>query len=262
MARKRSLTLAEERRRRILEELRQRGVVRTAELARSFGVSPMTIRTDLAALERRGGLLRVHGGAMLKEQVAREPSYYEKATKNLEEKRRIGRRAAALIEDEMAVFIGNGTTTIEIVRALREHPPRGVKVFTNALTHAIELADIPQVDVYVIGGYLRGVSFAMVGPLSLQALNGVFFDIAFLGANGISLEYGVTIPSLEEAQTAAEIVRHARHLVIAADHTKFGTVTLGKIAAIEDVDTVVTDAAVDRTFLEALRERGVEVVVA
>ncbi|MBC7220283.1 DeoR/GlpR transcriptional regulator [Candidatus Bipolaricaulota bacterium] len=246
----------------ILEELRERGVVRTAELARKYGVSPMTIRSDLAALEGRGGLVRVHGGAMLREQVAREPSYYEKAAQNLDEKRRIGRRAAALVEDGMAVFIGNGTTTIEIVRALAERPPVGIKVFTNALTHATELAEIPGVEVYVIGGYLRGVSFAMVGPLARQALEGVYFDLAFLGANGVSLEHGITIPSLEEAETAGEIARHALRLVVVADHTKFGLVTLGKIAGVEDADTVITDPGADPAFLDSLRERGVEVVTA
>ncbi len=242
----------------ILEELRERGVVRTAELARKYAVSPMTIRTDLAALEGRGDLLRVHGGAMLGEQVAREPSYYEKASRNLEEKRRIGRRAADLVEDGMAVFIGNGTTTIEIVRALRERPPPGIKVFTNALTHAIELAEIPQVEVYVIGGYLRGVSFAMVGPLARQALEGVYFDLAFLGANGVSLHHGVTIPSLEEAETAAEIARHAQKVVIVADHSKFGVVTHGKIADLSVVDVVVTDKGLDRRFREELATMDVE----
>ncbi len=246
----------------ILEGLRQRGVVRTAELARRHGVSPMTIRTDLAALERRGDLLRVHGGAMLRERVALEPSYYEKATRNLDEKRRIGRRAAALVEDGMAVFIGNGTTTIEIVRALRERPPVGIKVFTNALTHATELAEIPGVEVYVIGGYLRGVSFAMVGPLARQALQGVYFDLAFLGANGVSLDHGITIPSLEEAETAREIIAHAQRVAIVADHSKFKTVTHGKIAQLSRVGIIVTDADLDAGFREELATMGLELLLA
>ncbi|MBC7169680.1 DeoR/GlpR transcriptional regulator [Candidatus Bipolaricaulota bacterium] len=262
MARKRSRALTEERRRMILEELRQRGVVRTAELARRHGVSPMTVRTDLAALEGKGDLLRVHGGAMLRERVAREPSYYEKAARNLDEKRRIGRRAASLIEDGMAVFIGNGTTTIEIVRALAERPPVGIKVFTNALTHATELAEIPGVEVYVIGGYLRGVSFAMVGSLARQALEGVYFDLAFLGANGVSLDHGITIPSLEEAETAAEIVGHARKVVAVVDHTKFGAAAHGRIARIDELDALITDREVAPGLARDLAQRGVELVVA
>ncbi|MCR4392429.1 MAG: DeoR/GlpR family DNA-binding transcription regulator [Candidatus Acetothermia bacterium] len=255
-------SLTEHRRRLILERVRELGAVRTSELARIHSVSPMTIRNDLDALARRGHLLRVHGGAMVKEQLAAEPSYHEKASLNLEEKRRIGRRAAALIEDGMAVFIGNGTTTMEIVRALKDRAPSHVKAFTNALTHATELAGIPQVDLYVVGGYLRGVSFAMVGPLASQALEGVYFDLAFLGANGISLEHGITIPSLEEAETAAEIVRHARRVVIVADHTKFGVVTHGRIADLEEVDVIVTDEGLDPQYARLLSEQGGELVLA
>ena len=245
-----------------MEELKRRGAVRTLELARFFSVSPMTIRNDLAVLARRGLVERVHGGAMVKDTLAAEPSYYEKATRNLEEKKRIGKKAAELIEENMAVFIGNGTTTMEIVRALKERPPFRLKVFTNALTHAMELAEIPNFEVYVIGGYLRGVSYAMVGPLACRALEGVYFDIAFLGANGLSLECGATIPSLEEADTAAEVVRRARRVVIVVDHTKLGLVTHGRIADLSQIYLVITDTLADLEFLESLREHGIEVLVA
>lgn len=253
--------LSEERRRRILEELRRRGAVRTVELARFFSVSPMTIRNNLVVLARRGLVERVHGGAMAKEPLAAEPSYYEKATRNLEEKRRIGRKAAELIEDDMAIFIGNGTTTMEIIRALKERPVTRLKVFTNALTHAVELAGIPKVEVYAIGGYLRGVSYALVGPLAHRALAGIYFDLAFLGANGVSLEHGVTIPSLEEAATANEVVQRSRRVVIVADYTKLGAVTHGQIADISQIHVVVTDSQAPPEFIEALREEDVGIMI-
>ncbi|MBC7222385.1 DeoR/GlpR transcriptional regulator [Candidatus Bipolaricaulota bacterium] len=250
--------LAEVRRRRILEELQQRGAVRTVELARSFSVSPMTIRNDLAVLARKGLVEKVHGGAVVKEPITAEPSYYEKASRNLEEKRRIGRKAVELIEKGMAVFIGNGTTTMEIVRALKEKPVSHLKVFTNALTHAVELAEIPQLEVYVIGGRLRGVSYAMVGSLAHRSLAGVYFDLVFLGANGVSLEHGVTIPSLEEAETAAEIASRARKLVIVVDHTKFGLATHAQIVPLSAVDMIITDKQVPAQFLAKLTEIGIE----
>lgn len=244
--------LTEQRRRLILEELRKRGVVRTSELSRIFSVSQMTIRNDLNALAREGKLVRIHGGAMVREWVTTEPSYQEKASRNLEEKRRIAKRAAELIEPGMAVFIGNGSTTMQLVKALP--PDLGLRVFTNALNHAMELTQVPGVDVYVIGGYLRGVSYAMVGPLAKRSLGDVYFDVAFLGANGISLEHGVTIPSLEEADTAAEILRHSRRRVILADHTKFGVVTHGKIADLSEIDVIITDSELDRGLVESLSE--------
>jgi len=251
--------LTEQRRRLILERLRERGVVRTSELSELFSVSPMTIRNDLNALAKEGELIRIHGGAIAKDPVAAEPSYHEKENRNLEEKRRIGRLAARLIEEGMAVFIGNGTTTMQIVK----HLPRDIRfrAFTNALTHAVELARLPEVEVYVIGGYLRGVSYAMVGRLARQALDGVYFDFAFLGANGVSLEHGVTIPALEEAETAAEVVRHARRIVLVADHSKFGVVTHGKIVDLKDVDILITDSAASAEWRDHLAELGVELML-
>ncbi len=253
--------LTEQRRRRILEELRRRGAVRTIELARAFSVSPMTIRNDLAALARKGLIERVHGGAVVKEPIAAEPSYYEKANRNIEEKRRIGRKAAELIKEGMAVFIGNGTTTMEIVRALKEKPVPNIRVFTNALTHAVELAEIPGIEVYVIGGRLRGISYAMVGSLAHRSIEGVYFDIAFLGANGISPEHGVTIPSLEEAETAWNIIKHAQKVVVIADHTKFGVVTHGKIADLEEIDGIITEGDIPQDVVQALVQFRVEVLL-
>ncbi len=248
--------LTEQRRRLILEELRKRGVVKTSELSQLFSVSPMTIRNDLNALAREGKLVRIHGGAMVKEWVTAEPSYQEKAHLNIEEKRRIAQKAVELIEPGMAIFIGNGSTTMQLVKALP--PDMGLRVFTNALNHAMELTHIRGVDVYVVGGYLRGVSFAMVGRLAKRALEDVYFDIAFLGANGISLEHGVTIPSLEEADTAAEILRHSRRRVILADHTKFGVVAHGKIADLSEIDVIITDSGLDQELARTLSELDLE----
>jgi len=167
-----------------------------------------------------------------------------------------------LIEEDMAVFIGNGTTTMEIVRALKEKPISRLRVFTNALTHAVELSEFPQIEVYVIGGRLRGISYAMVGKLAHQSLEGVYFDLAFLGANGISLDYGVTIPSLEEAETAAKIIQHARKVVIVADHTKFGVFTHSKIVDLDQVNVIITDEFAEAEVLTRLAELGVEIIVA
>ncbi len=254
--------ITELRRRRILEELRRHGAVRTVELARSFAVSPMTIRNDLAALAERGLVERVHGGAMLKSPLASEPSYFEKTQLNLAEKRAIGQRAASLVEDGMVLFIGNGTTTMQMVQALKDNPPRRLKVFTNALTHAMELVEIPEVEVYVIGGYLRGVSYAMVGPLAREALGSAYFDRAFLGANGVSLAHGITIPSLEEADTAREVVQRARELVVLADHTKLGAVAHAKIAELATVHILITDDKAAPEILRELVAAGLQVITA
>ena len=249
--------LTEHRRQVILERLHSRKAVKTSELSETFAVSSMTIRNDLNALAQQGQLMRVHGGAIARQQLTAEPSYNDKAEINRLEKEEIGRQGASLIEEGMAVFIGNGTTTMEIIRHLPQD--RHFRVFTNALNHALEVSQLPQAEVFVLGGYLREVSLAMVGRLAHQALNGIYFDLAFLGVNGISIDHGLTIPSLEEAQTAAEVIERSQRTIIVADHTKFGIVAHGKIADITDIDAIITDSGLDPRLMDSLSNLDVEI---
>jgi DeoR/GlpR family transcriptional regulator of sugar metabolism len=244
------------RRRLIMEQLQSRKVVKTSELSEAFSVSTMTIRNDLNALAEQGQLVRIHGGAIVPEWLTTEPSYQDKASLNRAEKERIGQQAATLIEEGMAVFIGNGTTTMQIIKHLPQD--RRFHIFTNALNHALEVDHLPQAEVFVIGGHLRAVSLAMVGRLAHQALQGIYFDLAFLGANGISLEHGLTIPSLEESETAAEVIKHSQRTVIVADHTKFGVVAHGKIADVSDIDVIITDDGLESRFRRFLADLDVE----
>jgi len=249
--------LTEHRRQVILERLQERKAVKTSDLSQAFAVSSMTIRNDLNALAEQGHLVRVHGGAVARQWLTAEPSYHDKANINRLEKEAIGRHAAGLIEAGMAVFIGNGTTTMEIIR----HLPHDIhlRVFTNALNHALEEGQLPYAEVFVVGGYLRGISLAMVGRLAHQALNGIYFDMAFLGVNGISIDHGLTIPSLEEAETAAEIIGRSQRTLIVADHTKFGNVAHGKIVDITDIDAIITDSELDTMLMERLSNLDVEI---
>ncbi|MEA3238857.1 MAG: DeoR/GlpR family DNA-binding transcription regulator, partial [Candidatus Bipolaricaulota bacterium] len=223
----------------------------------TFAVSSMTIRNDLNYLAEQGQLVRVHGGAIARQWLTTEPSYHDKASINHLEKENIGRRAATLVEEGMAVFIGNGTTTMEIIKHLPQD--KRFRVFTNALNHALEVNQIPQAEVFVLGGHLREVSLAMVGRLAHQALKGIYFDLAFLGVNGISIDRGLTIPSLEEAEVAAEIIERSQRKIIVADHAKFGIVAHGKIADITDIDAIITDSGLDPRLLNSLSNLDVEI---
>ena len=241
----------------ILEQLQSHKAVKTSELSETFAVSSMTIRNDLNALAEQGQLMRVHGGAIARQWLTAEPSYHDKTDINRIEKEGIGQEAATLIEEGMAVFIGNGTTTMEIIKHLPQD--RHFRVFTNALNHALEVNQLPQADVFVVGGYLREVSLAMVGRLAHQALQGIYFDLAFLGVNGISIKHGLTIPSLEEAEIATEIIERSQRTVVVADHTKFGIVAHGKIADITDIDAIITDSGLDPRLMNSLSNLDVEI---
>jgi DeoR/GlpR family transcriptional regulator of sugar metabolism len=257
---KRNRLLAEERRRHLLQRVREEGVVATSALATDYDVSEMTIRNDLSRLASQGHLERIHGGAVARRWLSREPSYIEKAHLQPEAKEAIGREAARMIDEGMVVFIGNGTTTMEIIRNLPSD--RHVHVFTNSLNHATELANRANIELSVIGGHVRAVSLAMIGPLVHRALEGIYFDLAFFGANGVSIDYGVSIPSLEEAEVAAEIIKRSKRTVVTADHTKLEVITHGKIADLSAIGTLITDKIPDPTMPKRLKRLSVDVVLA
>ena len=256
-AMKRNSMLAAERRQLVLERVKAQGVVKTDQLARDYQVSAMTIRNDLSRLALQGHLQRIHGGAVARKWLTGEPSYVEKAGLQLEEKRAIGREAVTMIEAGMTVFLGNGTTTMQIIRSLPSD--RHLHIFTNSLNHATELANRTNVELSVLGGQVRDISLAMIGPLIHRALDSIYFDLAFLGANGVSIDYGLSIPSLEEAELAAEIIHRSRRTVVVADHTKLEVVAHGKIADLSEVSTLITDCIPDPGMLGRLKKLPVEI---
>lgn len=256
----RNKMLAEERRQGLLQQVEENGVVKTSDLSKKYNVSQMTIRNDLNVLAQQGHLEKIHGGAIAQRWLSKEPSYSEKVLLHPQQKRDIGREAARIIEEGMAVFIGNGSTTMEIIRHLPRD--RRFRVFTNSLNHALEMTAYENIEVFVIGGILRGSSLAMVGRLARQALQGIYFDIALLGVNGLSLTRGLTIPSLEEAEIMTDVISQSQRTIIVADHTKFGVVTHGKIADIADIDTIITDSGLEPRFRDILEGQGVGLEIA
>ncbi len=262
--------LAEERRRKILERIEEEGTVKTSQLARAFSVSEVTIRRDLQELTKEGKLEKVHGGAVAKEKdfessyhgetITFEPSFQEKSEVNREEKRSIGKKASTLIKDGSSVFIGTGTTTMQIVKNL--NVKKGLTIVTNSLNHGLELTRTPEVEVLMTGGELRSNTSALVGPIAKHSLDELYVDTMFLGVNGISIEQGYTVPSLREADMARRVTKMSNEVIIVADYSKFGKVSHAKIGSIDDVDTIVTDDGLGSSYQTRLSEVGVELLIA
>lgn len=248
--------LPAERHRRIQELLRERRVVRVSSLSELLGVSEVTIRRDLEALERRGLLERTHGGAVLTQRMRAEPAYGEAISTNPEEKRRIGEAAAALVRPGDTIFLNGGTTTLQVFRALSIP---GVKVVTNHVGMALESVG-HDVELILVGGHYRAPSNSVVGPFATDALRRVFATKAFIGVEGISPRSGLTTPVASEAEIAALMIEQTRgEVVVVADGSKFGVVADFTIASLEQVDRFVTDAGIDEEQREGLAELGVEV---
>lgn len=254
--------LAAQRQELILEQVRRDGGVRVTELVEAFAVSDMTVRRDLDTLEHRGELRKVHGGAVAPEGArTEEPGFEAKSTRQSAEKHAIARAIAELVEPHSAVGLSAGTTTALVAEYLRQTP--GLTVITNSMHVAEVFYQSERTDqtVALTGGF-RTPSDALVGPIALASIRGLNLDTLVLGVHGIHERAGFSTPNLLESETNQALVESADRLVIAADHTKWGTVGISTIAPLSRCDVLVTDDGLGPAALETLQDRVGRLVVA
>lgn len=249
---------AEERQQRIAERARAQGRVDVGELAAEFDVTTETIRRDLTALERHGVLRKVHGGAIPVERLGFEPGLAVRDTVMTAEKERIAKSALAELPDEGAVLLDAGTTTSRLAEVWPID--RELTVVTNALPIATALAGRPQTTVLIVGGKVRGRTMAAVDDWALRSLADSFVDVAFIGANGVSVERGLTTPDTGEAAVKRAMIAAARRVVVLADHTKVGNDCLARFGSLSDVDVLITDSGLDEAQASELAGAGPKVV--
>lgn len=243
-----------------LAHLGARGGAQVSELSGLFGVSMSTVRRDLQEMEDAGLVRRVHGGAVL---VAERPERAEAAAvqrvaEHAVHKQRIGAMAADLVQDGSTIIITGGTTTAAMIPFLSGK--KGVTVITNALNIAHDLAGQPEIDVIVLGGWLRHSEYSLLGHLTLQALQDLRADIAFHGIFGIDAAHGLTGTSIQEVQTDRGILAAAREICILVDHTKWGRIGPVRVAPIEDITMVVTDREAPDEAVREVESREIRVM--
>jgi len=254
---------AEARRERLIALVAEEGFVRVTDASELFGVSEVTLRSDLSALEASGALRRVHGGAMAARPEARESSVEATAERDAEVKRAIGRRAAALVAGGSSILLDVGSTTLAVARALVERAElTELTVVTNGLTIALALEQaIPRFTVVVTGGTLRPLQHSLVNPLAAQTLAGLHVDLAILGCNGIDDDGRVTNLNLAEAEVKRAMLAAADRRMLVADGSKAGQRHLGLIGGLDEFGIVVT-AGPGAEVLRAIATAGTNVVVA
>jgi len=252
-----------QRRQKIREYLEDQGIAQSATIGRLLGVSEATVRRDLEWLEKEGVVERTHGGAMLSQHLPTEPAYARSALAHPEEKRRIGRAAAELVEPGDTVFVNSGTTTTQFVRALRERPGLGgLTVVTNNLSAVLEAREGGW-EAILIGGSFRPISNSVVGRFAVETLRQIYAAKAFLGVDGISLKFGCTTPISGEAEVARQMIEHTRgSVVIVADHSKWGVVSNFPVASFDEIDVLVADSGLAPQWRRELEARRVSVRIA
>jgi DeoR/GlpR family transcriptional regulator of sugar metabolism len=257
--------LARHRQSLILEAVRNDGSARVSDLTQRLGVSDMTIRRDLEVLARDGLVEKVHGGAVLPGTPAvNEPGFEAKLVLERPEKSAIARAAASMVTPGTAVALAAGTTTFALAQCLLDVP--GLTIVTNSLrvtnvfggTRGLD----GTADSVVLTGGVRTPSDALVGPIADLTIRSLHFDLLFLGCHGFDAEAGLTTPNLAEAETNRTFIRVARRVVVLADHTKWGLVSLSSFARLNEVDVLITDDMLPADARAQVADQVGEIVLA
>jgi DeoR family transcriptional regulator, aga operon transcriptional repressor len=253
----------EQRAKKILQVLLQRGNASVEELAGILATSSPSVRRDLVRLEERNLVHRTHGGARLAGQMQYEAfrfdsSFHVRESRFAEEKRRIGMAAAELIREHDTVGFTAGTTPTQVARCIRHR--NSIHVITNAVNIGMELSNQPALNVTLTGGTMRWAgAFSLTGPTAIEMLSGVFMDKVFIGVCGVDVQRGASTIEPDEAAVFRAMVRQAKQVIVVADSSKIGMISPALICPASDIDILVTDGGIAREALDGFKASGIEV---
>jgi DeoR family transcriptional regulator, fructose operon transcriptional repressor len=228
------------------------------DLCRRFDASKSSIRRDLIELEDKGVLRRVHGGAISLQTRDDVLDFKRLSSSFQEEKSRIGARAASLVEDGQTVILGGGSSVVEVARNLAARP---IQVVTNSIPVAQVFWDSKQAEVTLTGGYLYPRLGVQLGPICERMLNSVSADILIMGIRGVT-HSGLSDSNSLIVESIRAMIQAAHHVVIVADHSKFGRDAMIHVADLKELDQIVSDKDLDPESVQMLKENGVECILA
>jgi DeoR/GlpR family transcriptional regulator of sugar metabolism len=252
--------LANQRREKIFELLKEDGSAKVIQLAKIFKVSEVTIRQDLEKLESEGNILREHGGAFLKNVEDNVRSFTILNQDNLEKKKIVGRKAAELIEAGDSIILDSGSTTTEIAKNLIGRS--GLTIITNALNIAMMLGAEPGIEVIVTGGEFKPPTLSLTGQKAASFFEDIHVDKLFLATAGISLRSGLTYPSLSDIVVKKAMIEAADVTYLVADSTKIGKNAFASLGALSLIDYIITDPYINPNNLQLFRDNEIELIIA
>lgn len=249
---------AQQRQQIISEILKEKSSIKVNEISLMLNVSESTIRRDLQEMEEKNLLTRTHGGAVgLDNKTNYEPSFQDKKDERIEQKKKIAETASEFIQDGDTIIMDSGTTTLELAKRIKA---KNLTIITNSIDIASELSSNKDMEIIVTGGSLRVNTRAMVGNMAEAVLRNFRVDKVFLGANGISIEEGITTPNYSEAQTKKIMMNHAKKVIVMADSSKFENVSFSVICPVKAVSMIITSDDIDKRIIEEYEEVGVEII--
>jgi DeoR family transcriptional regulator, aga operon transcriptional repressor len=248
-----------ERQNQILQWINLQQRISINEVCEQFMVSQATARRDLETLAGKGKVQRVHGGAIAVEKAPPEMPMLLRQIDQAAEKQRIGVAGARLVNDGETVFLGSGTTVLEVARNLKDR--HNLTVITNSLPVVNLLSDNPEITIVCIGGMLRPSELSFIGHITEQDLAEVRADKVFIGVRAINLEEGLTNDYLPETMTDRAILKIGHEAIVVADHTKFGRVSTVMLVPIERVQTLITGRETSEDIIKEVIKRNIRIIV-
>ncbi|MGA8205581.1 MAG: DeoR/GlpR family DNA-binding transcription regulator [Woeseiaceae bacterium] len=252
--------LGQARRGRILEWLREEGSARVSVLAQALAVSEVTVRQDLEKLEAEGHIVREHGGAFLKSVPAQVRAMALLHNENRDAKQRIGRAAAARVENGETIIIDAGSTTTEVAANLFGR--QDVTVITTSLNIALMLGAEPGFDVHLTGGHFKAPTLSLSGERSADYFRGLYAQKLFLATAAIDIEHGLTYPALSDIAVKRAMIDSAQTIYLVADSSKIGQRSFCVLGGLDNIDILITDDGIRAEQRKAIEAANVEVIVA
>lgn len=248
-----------DRRTQIIDAVRDAGRLSTGALSQRFGVSEVTIRNDLAALEQQGWLQRVHGGAEAPRAYQIEQSFSERRGVHAREKARLAIAAAGLVRTGDTVLLDSSTSAFQVAMQLCRTP--GLRIVTNSFPAAASISECRGLEVIILGGVLRAETSSVVGPFLPHMLNTLHADWLFLSASGVTVARGLTDADTREVEAKRAMVHAARKVVAIVDSSKFGRESFLTFAALDDLDILICDGVPPAEIASACAEHDVELLI-
>lgn len=239
----------------IFDIISKKPTVTVRELSNTLGVSEVTIRKDLSALEDEGLLRRTHGGAvqMISDSINKRVLFRH------EEKLKIAKEAAKLVGDDEIILIEAGSTNAVLANELISK--KNLNIITNSLYISNMLKDHRNIKVTLLGGELQGDAEAMVGPMTKLCLSKIAAHKAFIGMDGFSEKLGFTCGDFLRAEIGKEMCQRAQKVIVLAESSKFDNVGVTSVVELSEVNTVITDREISESKLAKLKEDNINVIM-
>ena len=256
--------IPEERRREIINFVRERVTTTISDISQTFKISEITVRRDLDRLSKEGFIRKVYGGVTIPNTLATEPIFLARINENIEEKRKIASEAIKRIEDGQTVLIESGTTCLELVKLLPQK--KNLRVIStgppliNALC-SLKRQKLFDGEIICSGGIWREEPDIFIGPHAVEFFRHIRINVAFLGVVALNLEDGIMVSSQFEAELSKKIIACSKRVIALTDHTKFEKISFTKIGNLTLFDEIITDDGIDPKLLEKYRKARVNITV-